>query len=245
MGASLSEETVRNMRGILDQICAVDSRSVYDSHDEHTYADERTYTDECTYADERTYGTVAGGRELDRSHMGGNGDRQYQRVQGIVGQHSGDRRNNEEMSHRTSNTHYNEMHGDEGGHYENTGVPALDYQRRLISAEREINVLNSTLQSERRVTDALTAQLSDLMNSDTFSPIGEEGEGTGFRGGNIGVVGLGVGGRVEDPQGERDVTQLPSNTAHRTYSSFMRETEMEYTLPDGEGMFRWWLCSWR
>ena len=271
VGASLSEETVRHMRGILDQIGAVDSRSVYDSHDESTYTDDRTHTDEHTYADDRTYtdermytdgrmySGVSGGREQDRLSMGENRnrDRQYHRVYGAVGQHSDDRRNKDEMSHRSNGTHYYEMHDDEGGHYENPGVP-LDNQRRLVSAEKEINLLNSTLQSERRVNDALTAQLSDLMNSDTFSPLGgdqEEGEGgtveectaqgsgSGFRGGNVGSAGPGSGGgggRVEDlPGGEKDVSQLPSNTAHKTYSSFMRETEMEFTLPDGEGGLCW------
>jgi hypothetical protein len=228
VGALLSAETVQNMRGILDQIGGTNSRSVYDSLD--TDAGER----------DSSRGAIAGAGGIrgiaEMSQKGIYGttpqrdgyqerDRSGQSAQGLGSMSVS--RDYDSASERRQDWPV----GSEG-----------EYQRRLAAAEREMAMLSASLEAERRNNENLTAQLVTVMDIDADYPLADYRAEEGAMGVTPGVWAGTLSEAQEQadspgPSGPGSTPQAPSNTAHRTYSSFMRETSQEIILPDGEGAY--------
>jgi hypothetical protein len=218
VGALLSAETVQNMRGILDQIGVTNSRSVYDSLD--TDAGERDSS--------RGVGAGAGG-------IRGIAEMSQKGIYSTAPQRDGNQDKDRERDRSGLSVQ---------------GLGSMSVSREYDSAsERKQDwpagvegEYSASLEAERRNNENLTAQLVTVMDIDADYPLADYRAEEGPMGVSPGVW-AGTLSEVQEqadspgPSGTGSTPQAPSNTAHRTYSSFMRETSQEILLPDGEGTY--------
>jgi hypothetical protein len=233
VGALLSAEAVQNMRGILDQIGGANSRSVYDSFD--TDAGERDIRGGLSGT-----GTGAGG-------IRGIAEMSQKVVYGTTPQRDGyqdrERDSSAQSAQGLGSMSVSREYDSVSERRRDLPVGAEgEYQRRLAAAEREMAMLSASLEAERRNNDNLTAQLVTVMDIDADYPLPDYRAEEGHMGVSPGVWAgtLSETHELADSpglSGPGTTPQTPSNTAHRTYSSFMRETAQEIILPDGEGTY--------
>jgi hypothetical protein len=230
LGSSLSAQTVRDMRMILNQISENDLRGVQCLVEENRGQD----TDEATMVRENERESVRGGEwnsENRDSTRDGDGDRYYDRAASISG-----------LAPRSSGSVFlpPATHRPEG---QGVGKLEDEYARQLLAAGQKMALLSASLEAERRINDTLSAQLHRAgdMGCDYFAEpvIDLDGEGQGLGEDQGEGQGLGEGDRKEQGQGQRmgqaQGSQANRYTTHKTYSSFMQEAAQEIKEPSGVG----------
>jgi hypothetical protein len=225
LGASLSAQTVRDMRMILNQISENDLRGVQCLVEENRGQDINAVTQE------RENESVRGewNSENRDSTRDGDGDRYYEGAASTSG-----------LTPRSSGSVFlpPATHRPEG---QGVGKLEEEYARQLLAAGQEMASLSASLEAERRINDTLSAQLHRAadMGCDYFAePVIElDGEGQGLGEDQGEGQGLGEGDRKEQGQGQGQGqgAQASRYTTHKTYSSFMQEAAQEIKEPSGVG----------
>lgn len=229
LGASLSAQTVRDMRMILNQISENDLRGVQCLVEENRAVD----IDEARKK-ERESG-VGTGREWNSEKreftIDGDDDRDFDHAASASA-----------LAPRSSGpvSLHPATHRPEG---QGVGKLEEEYARRLRAAGQEMASLSASLEAERRINDTLSAQLHraadvgcDYFAEPAIDLDGEEQErGQGENQGE--GQEQGQSDRKEQGQGpgQGQGSQANRYTTHKTYSSFMQEAALEIKEPTGEG----------
>lgn len=109
------------------------------------------------------------------------------------------------------------------------------YERKLLAAGQEVASLSASLEAARRINDTLSAQLqraADIGCEYLTEPVMDlDGDEQGDR------EGEGDGEVDRKGQGQGQGLQANRYTTHKTYASFMQDAALEIKEPDGEGTY--------
>ena len=236
LGASLSAQTVRDMRKILDQISINDSRGVQCAVEGNRVRDSDVETKEMDWEGGRGRGRGwnAGRRENTRDFSE---DRERDGAASASTSAVALRSSGSVFVHPTTL--------EPSGHAQGAGVGVgeleEEYSRKLLVVSQEMALLSASLETERRINNTLSAQLHththraadigcEYFTEPAMDLDGEEvgqGEGPG--------QGQGEEDRRVHGQGQGQGLHNSRYTTHKTYSSFMQEAAQEIKEPDGEG----------
>ena len=231
VGASLSAQTVRDMRMILNQISINDSigmqgeQRALEGNRGHDY-------DEVTQAKESVKEAVQGEGTVLNPQF-----REFTR-EGSQGRDNDSKASTTALGLRSSGSLFvnpttliPEVQGQGVG--QAVGNLQEAYERKLLAAGQEVASLSASLETERRINDNLSAQLqraADIGCEYFIEPAmdldGEE-QGEGQEEGEVDRRG----------QGQGQGLQASRYTTHKTYASFMQDAAQEIKEPDGEGTY--------
>ena len=230
VGASLSAQTVLDMRMILNQISINDSigvQGVLEGNRGHN-------SDEVTQAEESVKEAVQGTGTVWNPQV-----REFTR-EGSQGRDCDSTASTAALGLRSSGSVFVQSTipvPEVQGHGVGQAVGKLQevYERKLIAADQEVASLSASLETERRINDNLSAQLqraADIGCEYFTEPVmdldgDEQGEGQGEGEGEVDRKG----------QGQGQGLQASRYTTHKTYASFMQDAAQEIKEPDGEGTY--------
>ena len=246
VGASMSAETLLNMRSILDEIGATEVNR-YDSHSDSDY----------DYESERVRERERSGSSERVRERSGSGERVRVHAPGDPGPylpthlpprsasapprprphpHPPTDAKISTSSHRPfSHSDHSDRRDDSphpGPGQSNDNLEKAEYEESLFIAETEMRLLRESLKAEREANELLQAQLTAAMDVDPdfHHTHTQESDDRAYTGTNT-VSGSGTGGGTDY---HTDMIRA-NNVGQKTYSTFMQETADEIKIPDGEG----------